>query len=239
MNHDEYRQGRVPHGNGALSRLWGPNVAGRGGRCQSPIGGDEGAPELIGERDVQAVQHADTLAKGVGAPQVSNGREGRVVAAARSPRRARRGRMPGSISPARTSRDSAESISAGWCAGELTSSPAICLRTHPAAGCRAPRQRARRRPARSPAELLSHGGQGAGPCRWRRRDAVGGTGPALPIPAGPSSAVRVRRLPERARTAATAASWLPGTAHPGGRRSPWAYPHGIPMPIHASLLSWR
>ncbi len=159
MNHDEYRQGRVPHGNGALSRLWGPNVAGRGGRCQSPIGGDEGAPELIGERDVQAVQHADTLAKGVGAPQVSNGREGRVVAAARSPRRARRGRMPGSISPARTSRDSAESISAGWCAGELTSSPAICLRTHPAAGCRAPRQRARRRPARSPAELLSHGAQ--------------------------------------------------------------------------------
>ena len=125
MNHDEYRQGRVPHANGALSRLWGPNVAGRDGRCQSPIGGDEGAPELVGERDAQAVQDAHALAKCVGAPQVSSGgkdgslrQRGRLVEPVA-------GGVPGSISPARTSRDSTESISAGWCAGELTSSPAI------------------------------------------------------------------------------------------------------------------
>jgi hypothetical protein len=83
------------------------------------------APELVGERDVQAVQHAGALAKCVGAPQVSSGgkdgslrQRGRLVEPVA-------GGVPGSISPARMSRDSAESISAGWCAGELTSSPAI------------------------------------------------------------------------------------------------------------------
>jgi hypothetical protein len=116
VNHDEYRQGRVPHANGALSRLWGPNVAGRDGRCQSPIGGDEGAPELVGERDAQAVQDAHALAKCVGAPQVSSGgKDESLRQRSRLVERVAGG--AGSITPARTSLDSAESTSAGWCAG--------------------------------------------------------------------------------------------------------------------------
>ena len=221
-----------------LSRLRDLNVAGRGGRCQSPIGGDESTRAR--RRARRTGRPARGCARKVRRRAAGEQRwEGRVVAAARSPRRASRGRCAGL--------DLARADEPGQCgehlrrlvrrgadvlAGDLLKNP---LRSRLSSTASTSAEASSTITRRTPLVRST----GAKPCRWRRRDAVGGTGPALPIPAGQSSAVRVRRLPERARTAATAASWLPGTAHPGGRRSPWACPHGIPMPIHASLLSWR
>ena len=69
MNH-EHRQGRVPHGNGAGFHDYGIRTSQGAVAVASRRSVVTRAPELVGERDVQAVQHAGALAKCVGAPQV-------------------------------------------------------------------------------------------------------------------------------------------------------------------------
>ena len=77
-----------------LSRLRDLNVAGRGGRCQSPIGGDESTRAR--RRARRTGRPARGCARKVRRRAAGEQRwEGRVVAAARSPRRASRGRCAG------------------------------------------------------------------------------------------------------------------------------------------------